>query len=105
MNEPPSLLRNDVKNDYHWLKLKLVGTLSNRTALGARVTVSAGGRRQVQEVLSQSSFYSQNDLRLHFGLGEAARADSVEIRWPLGLLEVYRNVAANQILSFIEGKA
>jgi len=105
MNEPPSLLRNDVKNDNHWLKLKLIGTRSNRTALGARVTVTAGGRRQVQEVLSQSSFYSQNDLRLHFGLGAATHADVVDIRWPLGLTEVYRNVAANQIISFVEGKA
>ena len=105
MNEPPSLLRNDVKNDNHWLKLKLIGTRSNRTALGARVTVTSGGRRQVQEVLSQSSFYSQNDLRLHFGLGAATHADVVDIRWPLGLTEVYRNVAANQIISFVEGKA
>jgi len=105
MNEPPSLLRNDVKNDNHWLKLKLIGTRSNRTALGARVTVTAGGRRQVQEVLSQSSFYSQNDLRLHFGLGANTQADVLDIRWPLGLTEVYRNVAANQIISFEEGKA
>ena len=59
----------------------------------------------MQEVLSQSSFYSQNDLRLHFGLGAATQADSVEIRWPLGLIEIYRNVGANQILSLMEGKA
>jgi enediyne biosynthesis protein E4 len=82
-NEPPSLLRNDIKNDNHCLKLKLIGTGSNRTALGARVTVTAAGRSQVREVLSQSSFYSQNDLRLHFGLGAATEAETVEIRWPL----------------------
>jgi hypothetical protein len=105
MNEPPSLLRNDLKSDNHWLKLKLIGTRSNRTALGARVTVTAGGHRQVQEVLSQSSFYSQNDLRLHFGLGSSPQADVVEIRWPLGLTEVYRNVSANQIVNLTEGKA
>lgn len=105
MNEPPSLLRNDLKNDNHWLKIKLAGTRSNRSAIGARVTLTAGGRRQAQEVLSQSSFYSQNDLRLHFGLGTATQADLVEIRWPLGLKEVYRGVAANRIVRYEEGKA
>jgi len=62
-----------LKNDNHWLKLKLIGTKSNRSAIGATVTVNAGGRRQRQDVLSQSSFYSQSDLRLHFGLGRAAQ--------------------------------
>lgn len=105
MNEPPSLLRNDLKSNNHWLKLKLVGTKSNRTALGATVIVTANGHKQRQDVLGQSSFYSQNDLRLHFGLGPAAKADSIEIRWPLGLRETYRNIPANQILTFKEGAA
>jgi len=105
MNEPPSLLRNDIRNHNRWLKIKLAGTRSNRSAIGARVTLTAGGRRQTQEVLSQSSFYSQNDLRLHFGLGESTHADLIEIRWPLGLREVYRDVAANQIVRYQEGKA
>lgn len=105
MGEPPSLLRNDLKAANHWLKLKLIGTKSNRTALGATVILTAGGRRQRQDVLSQSSFYSQSDLRLHFGLGEADEASSIEIRWPLGLREVYTNVKANQILTLKEGSA
>ncbi len=105
MNEPPSLLRNDTRNGNHWLKLKLVGTKSNRSAIGASVWVTAGARRQRQDVLSQSSFYSQSDLRLHFGLGQAAKADVVEIRWPLGLVEQYRDVRCDRIVTVTEGEA
>ncbi len=97
LNEPPSLLRNDVSGNNHWLKIKLVGTHSNRSAIGARVTARYGGRQQVQEVLSQSSYYSSNDPRLHFGLGAAATAD-LEIRWPDGNKQVMKGVPANQIL-------
>jgi hypothetical protein len=97
LNEPPSLLRNDVMGSNHWLKVKLIGTQSNRSAIGARVTCSYGGRRQAQEVMAQSSFYSSNDPRLHFGLGSAATAD-LEIRWPLGLMQVIKGVKADQIL-------
>jgi enediyne biosynthesis protein E4 len=103
MNEPPSLLRNELNNHNHWLKLKLVGTRSNRTAIGASAIVSAGGRRQRQDVMSQSSFYSQNDLRLHFGLGSALRADSIEIRWPSGLIETYKEVQGDKIHILKEG--
>jgi hypothetical protein len=105
MNEPPSLLRNDLKSTNRWLKLKLVGVKSNRSAIGASAILTAGGRKQRLDVLSQSSFYSQNDLRLHFGLGPADHADTIEIRWPLGLRETYRNVKANQILVLREGEA
>jgi hypothetical protein len=101
MGEPPSLLRNESTNGNRWLKLKLIGTKSNRSAIGAKVFVSAGGRRQRQEVLSQSSFYSQSDLRLHFGLGSATSAD-VEIHWPSGLKEIYSGVKSNQILGLKE---
>jgi hypothetical protein len=103
MNEPPSLLRNELNNHNHWLKLKLVGTRSNRTAIGASAIVTAGGRRQRQDVMSQSSFYSQNDLRLHFGLGSALRADSIEIRWPSGLIEIYKDVPGDKIHILKEG--
>jgi hypothetical protein len=102
LNEPPSLLRNDVSGQGHWLKLKLVGTKSNRSAIGARVTARYGGKVQVQEVLSQSSFYSANDPRLHFGLGAATSAD-LEIRWPNGAREVLTRVAANRFLTIREG--
>ena len=102
MNEPPSLLRNDVSGDNHWLKLKLIGVKSNRSAIGARVTVTYGGKRQVQEVLSQSSFYSSSDRRLHFGLGSATEAD-VSIRWPSGAVEQLSAVASGQFVTIREG--
>jgi hypothetical protein len=102
LNEPPSLLRNDVSGQGHWLKLKLIGTKSNRSAIGARVTARYGGKSQAQEVLSQSSFYSSNDPRLHFGLGAATAAD-LEIRWPNGGREVLTQVGANRFLTIREG--
>jgi hypothetical protein len=98
MNEPPSLLRNTTRTGNHWLKLKLIGSRSNRSAIGATAWVMAENRRQRQDVLSQSSFYSQNDLRLHFGLGQASKADAVEVRWPSGLRTSYKSVSANQTL-------
>src|SRR4029077_3473221 len=82
MNEPPSLLRNDGGNRLPFLSLKLVGVRSNRSAIGTVVTLTAGGRKQVQQVQSGSSFFSQSDLRLHFGLGESQSVDRIDIRWP-----------------------
>jgi hypothetical protein len=101
MNEPPSLLRNDLKGIHHWLKLKLVGTKSNRSAIGARVLARYSGRTQAQAVLSQSSFYSCNDSRLHFGLGQATTADLV-IYWPSGLTEKYPTVKCDQLITIRE---
>ena len=101
-NEPPSLLRNDVSGGNHWLKVKLNGVESNRSAIGARVTVRYGGKVQAQEVLSQSSYLSVNDSRLHFGLGSATTAD-VEIRWPLGRVEKLAQVAADRLIWVKEG--
>lgn len=103
MNEPPSLLRNDCRSKNNWLKVKCIGTKSNRSAVGARVRVMVGRHSQINEVMSGSSFMSQNDLRLHFGLGRAVQADLVEVRWPLGLLESFKNVDANQLLVVQEG--
>ena len=104
MDAPPSLLRNDLKApDRHWLKVKLEGTVSNRSAIGARVTVSYGGKKQAQEVMSQSSFYSVNDWRLHFGLGAASVAD-VEVRWPTGTKDLYPKVAAGALITIREGR-
>jgi hypothetical protein len=102
LNEPPSLLRNDVRGDNRWLKVKLIGVASNRSAIGARVTARYGGKIQAQEVLSQSSFYSAGDLRLHFGLGAAETAD-LEIRWPNGGRETLRRVPAGQLVTVREG--
>ncbi|MCL6507632.1 MAG: CRTAC1 family protein, partial [Bryobacteraceae bacterium] len=103
LNEPPSLLRNDLGGRNHWLKVKLIGTKSNRSAIGARVTCRYGDRRQVQEVLSQSSFYSVNDPRLHFGLG-AVETANLEVRWPSGAVETYAKVAADRIVVIKEGE-
>ena len=102
MNEPPSLLRNDVTSGGHWLKVLLTGVKSNRSAIGARVTAVYGGRAQTQEVTAQASFYSANDRRLHFGLGSAARAD-LTIRWPNGNEEKIVAVDADQLISIREG--
>jgi hypothetical protein len=107
MNEPPLLLRNEYVNQRnagsnHWLKLRLVGTKSNRSAIGARVLLRTGSRLQVQEVTSQSSYYSHNDKRLHFGLGQHEIADAIEIRWPGGQTEILKNIAANQMLTIKE---
>jgi len=101
-NEPPSLLRNDVDPTHHWLKIKLTGVQSNRSAIGARVTARYGGKIQAQEVLSQSSYLSVNDSRVHFGLGAAEVAD-IEIRWPLGRVEKLDKVAADRLIWVKEG--
>jgi enediyne biosynthesis protein E4 len=102
MNEPPSLLRNDTSGGGHWLKVLLVGTQSNRSAIGARVTARYGGRIQAQEVMAQASFYSANDRRLHFGLGAATTAD-LTIRWPTGATETVLDVAADHLVVIREG--
>jgi hypothetical protein len=102
LNEPPSLLRNDVTGDSHWLKVKLMGVKSNRSAIGSRVTVHYGGKMQAQEVLSQASFYSANDLRLHFGLGDVDKVD-IDIRWTNGTKERITNVPANRLITVREG--
>jgi hypothetical protein len=101
-NEPPSLWKQSRPAPGHWLLLTLIGTRSNRSAIGARVTVSAGGHTQVDEVHSGGSYLSQNDLRLHFGLGSAARADSIAVRWPSGQKTVLRDVAADRVVTIAE---
>jgi hypothetical protein len=102
MNEPPSLLRNDVKGKQNWLKVKLEGVKSNRSAIGARVIAHYGGKAQAQAVLSQSSFYSCNDSRLHFGLGEFHVVD-LDIYWPNGLREQYKKIPVNRLVTLREG--
>ena len=101
-NEPPSLWKQTRRAPGHWLLLKLVGTRSNRSAIGARVVVTADGHKQTDEVRSGGSYLSQNDLRLHFGLGEATRADSIEVRWPSGQHTVLKDVAADRIVTITE---
>ena len=106
MNEPPSLLRNDLPQltpPRHWLKVKLIGTKSNRSAIGSRVTASYGGNRQAQEVTAQSSYYSVNDFRLHFGLGEAGKAD-LSVRWISGRTDEFNAVSADRLIVIREGE-
>ena len=121
MNDPPSLLRNDGGNRNNWVKIKLVGTKCNRTAIGARVKVTVGKHTQMDEVHAGCSVMSQGDLRLHFGLGQAKTADVIEVIWPTLLdppksggtnsktqtgtpiVERFTNIEANQILTIKEG--
>ena len=104
MNDPPSLLRNDGGNRLNWIKIKLVGTQCNRTAIGARVRVVTGKHSQINEVHSGDSVMSQSDLRLHFGLGQAKTVDLIEVKWPTTQkVEKFTRVEANQILTIREG--
>jgi len=102
--EPPSLLRNENHSGNHWLSIKVVGTRSNRTAIGARIAVTAGGRRQIREVLSGSSYISQSDLRQHFGLGPVKKAEQIEVRWPNGIVEKVGSIEADQFVTIQEGR-
>lgn len=102
LNEPPSLLRNDLSGRRNWLKVLLVGTKSNRSAIGSRVTARYNGKLQAQTVTAQSSFYSVNDRRLHFGLGKAQTAD-LEICWTSGSTEKIPSVSAGQLAVIKEG--
>ena len=103
LNEPPSLLRNDVSGEGRWLKVLLVGTKSNRSAIGSTVLARYGGKVQAQAVLGQSSFYSVNDRRLHFGLGTSTSAD-LEVHWTNGLVEKFERVTSNRLATITEGK-
>jgi enediyne biosynthesis protein E4 len=102
MNEAPSLLRNDLTGTGHWLKVKLVGTKSNVSAIGAVVTAVYDGRKQVQAVLASSGYLSCNDRRLHFGLGPATTAD-LDIAWPNGVREKINGLSAGHLVTVKEG--
>jgi enediyne biosynthesis protein E4 len=101
-NEPPSLLRHGSRRPNHWILLKLVGTRSNRSALGAKVGLTAAGHTQTDEVRAGGSYLSQNDLRLHFGLGPAERVDRIEIEWPSGARQTLSGVAADRVVTIEE---
>ena len=103
VGEPPSILINDSRNTNHRVLFKLVGTKSNKSAIGARVTITAGGASQMREVKGGSGYISQSDLRLHFGLGQEKQITKVEIRWPNGNIEALKDVAADHIYTLVEG--
>jgi hypothetical protein len=102
--ETPSLWMNHCQNGNHRVLFKLLGTKSNRLAIGARVTVRTGTVTQFSEVKGGSSYLSQNDLRQHFGLGNNSSMDEVTVRWPSGQSEVFKNVAADFIYTIVEGQ-
>jgi hypothetical protein len=102
LNDPPSLLRNDVSGKSNWIKVKLQGVKSNRSAIGARVLAHYGGKTQAQAVMSQSSFLSCNDPRLHFGLGSSSAVD-LDVYWPSGLHEAFKQLPTNQLVTIKEG--
>jgi hypothetical protein len=101
-NEAPSLLKSARKPDGNWVILKLEGVTSNRSAIGARVHLTAGGRTQIDEVRSGGSYLSQNDLRLHFGLGRATKIDRLEIEWPSGTRQTERELEVNRVIRIRE---
>ena len=104
MNDLPSLLHNVGGNKQNWIKVKLVGKKCNRSAIGARVSVTTGAHTQMDEVHSGTSVMSQSDLRLHFGLGKAEVVDAITVKWPTTQkLERFTQVKANQILTIREG--
>jgi enediyne biosynthesis protein E4 len=103
MNAPPSLLVNQVRAANHWIAFRTIGTKSNRDGIGARIRVKAGSRILVDEVRSGSSFISNNDMRVHFGLGAVTKVDWVEVRWPSGLLERFDSLPADTFHTLKEG--
>ena len=103
MNAAPSLLVNQMRYGKHWIAIETKGTKSNRDGLGAKIRVKAGSRILVDEVRSGSSYISNSDRRVHFGLGTVDKVDWIEIRWPSGLTEVFENPKADSILKLIEG--
>ncbi len=103
MNAPPTVLKNTGEKGNAVL-IELIGTKANRSAIGARVALQSGELRQIDDVRSGSSYASQNDFRLHFGLGKASRADRIEVRWPGGGTEVFEGVDANQWLTIRQGQ-
>ena len=102
MNEPPSLLRNGYAGGNAWIQIALEGRTSNRSGLGATVIATAGGVRQARAVLSQSSYYSHDDLRVHFGLGSRSRVDEIEVRWPSGRVQRLKDVEGRRVVKVIE---
>ncbi len=101
-NEAPTLLKQSMMPPGHWTSLQLTGTHSNRSAIGASVKITAGGRQQLSEVRSGGSYLSQSDFRLHFGLGSAATIDRIDIQWPSGAKQVLTNQPVNRVLKITE---
>jgi len=104
MNASPTLLRNAAPSPNRWFLVRLIGQKTNRSAVGSRVRLSTGSSHQIQEVLSGCGFCSQNDFRLHFGLGKAEKVDRLEVHWLGGAVETYQDLPANRLVTIVEGK-
>ena len=104
LNDIPTFLRNEGGNKNNWLMVKTIGVKSNREGIGTRVKLKCGEETQINEVRSGSSYLSQNDFRLHFGLGKSDTVDLLEVNWPSGLVERFEDLAANQLVVVKEGK-
>ena len=104
LKDIPTILRNDGGNAENWISIKLVGSHCARDAIGARVTLNAGDLTQIREVKSGSGYLSQNDMRLHFGLGNAKTIDSISVRWVCGNVDTLRDVKSNQFLILTENR-
>ena len=102
-NAVPTLLRNNIGHVNNWLTVRAEGVKSNRSGIGARLSVTAGGKRRIFEVMGSDSYLSGNDLRVHVGMGDSKQADLMEIRWPSGQVDRYSKVAANQFYWAGEG--
>lgn len=100
----PMVIKNHGIAGRHWISFELAGVKSNRLAIGARIKIVAAGMTQTDEIHSGGSYLSQNDLRVHFGLGSTAKVESVEIRWPSGATETLKNLAVDNFYSVLEGK-
>jgi enediyne biosynthesis protein E4 len=103
VNDFPVLLRCDAKTGNNWIEVRTIGVKSNRSGIGARIRVSTDDRAQIDEARSGGSYYSQNDLRVHFGLGKAAKVKAIEVRWPSGIVDTIGETAANQVVFIKEG--
>jgi hypothetical protein len=104
LDSAPMILQNHGVSGRHWVSLELAGTRSNRMAIGARVKIVTGGMTQTDEVRSGGSYISQSDVRLHFGLGSAEMIESLEVRWPSGKVETFKNLAADRFYALLEGE-
>jgi len=102
IDQPSRLLRNDGGNRNNWLAVRLAGTKSNRDGVGAKITVRAGDLTQVAEKMSATSYLSQDDPRVHFGLGQKTRIDELTVRWPGGKVQKLMDLKVNQILTVVE---
>jgi hypothetical protein len=102
MNERPSVLRNDYRGGNAWIQVVLEGRASNRSAIGATIVVTTGGKRQARAVLSQSSYYSHDDLRQHFGLGAQSRVDEIAVHWPSGRVELVKIIEVRTVTRIVE---